>query len=244
MKNIFIFTIVCLLNINFTYSQCDITHNPSILQNFTNPIPHLWGQGFIAECDGYLEYVQLTSVNAGTISAGTLKIYSGNGVSSTPIYTQAYSSIIINQANDFITINLTQSLFLTMNNQYTFEFTVDNGVSAVGGSNEYSGGTLWQDTHREFPDYDFLFSVSISNNTLSITEVSNNSKITFPNPSSETIQISGLATKENYMIYSLLGAEIKSGNISNNETIDIENFTNGVYLLKFGNGNTIKFIKE
>jgi len=38
--------------------------------------------------------------------------------------------------------------------------------------------------------------------------------------------------------------EIKKGIIADNEQIDISNFTNGMYFLKFKNGNTIKFIKE
>ena len=72
-----------------------------------------------------------------------------------------------------------------------------------------------------------------------------NSKITFfPNPSSETIQISGLKTKEPYRIYNIIGAKILSGTISNQEKIDIRNLTNGLYILKFDNGNSLKFIKE
>jgi hypothetical protein len=32
--------------------------------------------------------------------------------------------------------------------------------------------------------------------------------------------------------------------VSNKEYINIENLTNGLYFLKFENGNTLKFIKE
>lgn len=66
----------------------------------------------------------------------------------------------------------------------------------------------------------------------------------FPNPSSELIQISGLKGNENYRIYNILGRVIKNGIVSNNELIDIRNFTNGLYFLKFDNGNSIKFIKK
>lgn len=66
----------------------------------------------------------------------------------------------------------------------------------------------------------------------------------FPNPSTDYIQISGLTKKENYKIYSILGNEIKSGNILKQEQIDIQNLTNGLYFLKFEDGNTIKFLKE
>ena len=74
-------------------------------------------------------------------------------------------------------------------------------------------------------------------------ELKNSIKL-FPNPSSEFIKVSGLTNKENYRIYNILGVEIKKGFMSNNEQIDIINFPNGLYFLKFVNGNTIKFIKE
>lgn len=84
-----------------------------------------------------------------------------------------------------------------------------------------------------------------TNQTLSANEfkLEHNIKL-YPNPSSELIQVSGLKGNENYKIYNILGAEIKNGTISNNEQIDIRNFTNGLYFLKFDNGNSIKFIKQ
>jgi len=66
----------------------------------------------------------------------------------------------------------------------------------------------------------------------------------YPNPSNDYIQILGFTGNEKYAIYNVLGAKIKNGNISNNEQIDIRDFTNGLYFLKFENGNTIKFLKE
>jgi len=74
-------------------------------------------------------------------------------------------------------------------------------------------------------------------------ELKENIKL-FPNPSIEYIQILGLTGNERYILCDILGTEIKKGFISNNEQIDIRNFTNGLYFLKFDNGNTIKFIKE
>ena len=82
-------------------------------------------------------------------------------------------------------------------------------------------------------------------NTLS-TESSffNKTIILHPNPSSNFIQITNLNSKKSYKIFDILGVEIKKGIISNNDQIDIRNFTNGLYLLKFDNGNIIKFLKE
>lgn len=66
----------------------------------------------------------------------------------------------------------------------------------------------------------------------------------FPNPTIDYIQISGLINTENYSIYNVIGSEISKGTISNDEKVNIQNLTNGLYFLKFENGNTIKFIKE
>ncbi|MDG4715346.1 T9SS type A sorting domain-containing protein [Winogradskyella marincola] len=82
-------------------------------------------------------------------------------------------------------------------------------------------------------------------NVLGLNDLNYDTKIkVFPNPSKEFIQISNLDSKEPYTIFGVLGNEIKKGIISENEQIDISNFTNGMYFLKFENGNTIKFIKE
>jgi hypothetical protein len=74
-------------------------------------------------------------------------------------------------------------------------------------------------------------------------ELSTSIKI-YPNPSSEFIKISGLTENQKYSIYNILGSEIKNGLISNNEQIDIRNFTKGLYFLKFKDEITIKFLKE
>lgn len=65
-----------------------------------------------------------------------------------------------------------------------------------------------------------------------------------PNPSSNFIKISGLNEHINYKIFNVLGAEIKNGIISENKQIDIRSLTNGLYFLKFENGNTLKFLKD
>lgn len=224
-------------------SQCQISStNGTSLNNISSL---LMGQGFIAECDGELEYVQFIAGETGTVSNGTLNVYSGNNVSGTPIYTQSYSSITINNIGDPIRINIANTLALTLNSQYTFEFTVDNGIDIFGNlSDVYPGGSAFQNG-EEFPSADWGFTASILNSTLSIDDFNKNENLKlFPNPSSEYVQISGLKELVNYKIYNVLGTEIKKGVIANDKQIDIKYFINGLYFLKFDNGNTIKFIKE
>jgi len=68
--------------------------------------------------------------------------------------------------------------------------------------------------------------------------------ITFPNPSSRSIKISGLTNTEKYTIFNSIGAKMAIGTISNKQSIDITNLMNGLYFIKFENGTALKFIRE
>jgi hypothetical protein len=75
-------------------------------------------------------------------------------------------------------------------------------------------------------------------------ELNSNNLSIYPNPSTDFIQISGLTKADDYKIYNVIGAEVNNGIISDNEKINIQYLTNGLYFLKFKEGNTIKFLKE
>lgn len=66
----------------------------------------------------------------------------------------------------------------------------------------------------------------------------------YPNPAKNFVKVNGLKANESYTIYNTIGAVVKSGTVANNEEITIVNLTNGLYFLKFKNGNAIKFIKK
>ena len=53
-----------------------------------------------------------------------------------------------------------------------------------------------------------------------------------------------LLAKESFGIYNVLGAKIRNGVIVNDDKIDLQNFINGIYFLKFDNGSTLKFVKK
>jgi hypothetical protein len=94
--------------------------------------------------------------------------------------------------------------------------------------------------------YDDNKIVKFSSTILEVQNVGNsnqNIKL-FPNPSSNAIQISGLTKTAHYRIYNMLGAKISDGIISDNYKINIQSLTNGLYFLKFDNGNTLKFLKK
>lgn len=66
----------------------------------------------------------------------------------------------------------------------------------------------------------------------------------YPNPSSDYVQVKGLKRSQNFSLYNVLGVEITSGNISNNDQIDIKDYPSGLYFLNFDNVNAIKFLKK
>lgn len=84
----------------------------------------------------------------------------------------------------------------------------------------------------------------LNSSTLSTNDFTLKTIKIFPNPSSDFIEITGPTVIENYEIYNTLGQEIKKGIVLENKKINIQNLTNGIYFLKFDNGNPIKFIKK
>ncbi|MFC2129173.1 T9SS type A sorting domain-containing protein [Bacteroidota bacterium] len=84
-----------------------------------------------------------------------------------------------------------------------------------------------------------------SDQSVRVDKFESNSNIKlYPNPSNNYLQISNLSERENLEIFSVLGKKVFEGTISNDEKIDIHELQKGLYLLKFENGSTHKFIKE
>ncbi len=82
-----------------------------------------------------------------------------------------------------------------------------------------------------------------SDQTSSVDNNPANSFKLSPNPSAEFIQISGIEREMSYVIYDILGKEIENGLVMNDQKINVGNLSNGMYLLKLEEGNTIKFQK-
>ncbi|MBD81499.1 MAG: hypothetical protein CL840_21450 [Crocinitomicaceae bacterium] len=131
---------------------------------------------------------------------------------------------------------------LTPNNGYTFiDFSSEGGTD---NSNKDIDELIFTTTNSA--DYlaldAFTWDVSKTSSTYDV-KASGTLKF-FPNPTKEFIQVSGLTAIENYKIYNILGTEMDNGMVSDNEKIEVKNLPNGVYFLKFENGNTLRFIKE
>jgi len=111
----------------------------------------------------------------------------------------------------------------------TFEATISTGA----------GGVL----STTAPAIDESYTIS---NTLSISdsELVNNKLKLYPNPSTNYIKISGITNTKNYKIINEIGQEVLSGNIIDNQEIDIKILNNGFYFMKLDNGSILKFMKE
>ena len=115
-------------------------------------------------------------------------------------------------------------------------------INKVIGFNEFTYNTVtssYEQNGRSFYNYNSSIVLKVENFDLSSEKVS-----LFPNPSNNFIQVLGLTETENYEVYSILGAKVNVGTVRQNEKIDVQNLTNGLYFLKFSSGNTLKFIKE
>jgi hypothetical protein len=66
----------------------------------------------------------------------------------------------------------------------------------------------------------------------------------YPNPTNDFIKITRLTTEQHYIITNVLGENVQSGEVSQNENINVKNLQNGVYFVKLTNGATLKLLKN
>ena len=122
-----------------------------------------------------------------------------------------------------------------------------NGSDLFGSSLAVDGKNLFIGAYQDDDNlstnsgsvYYFSNNIGLGIQTLGLTNQIN----LLPNPSNGIIQITGIQETESVKIFNILGDEVYQGSISGNELLDISTFKNGLYILKFENGNTIKFIK-
>lgn len=150
---------------------CFTVGNVNAQCTISNHAPNPWAtmldgdydyvQSFTADCSGNMEYFQLISTQAGTFDGGVIEVYDGNVASGTPIYTQNYTDIVIANAGDPITMNITGSLPLVSGNQYSFRFDANASMNFEFTTDDtYPGGNVWQGGISYTP-MDFNFDLGI-----------------------------------------------------------------------------------
>ncbi len=69
--------------------------------------------------------------------------------------------------------------------------------------------------------------------------------VLYPNPASHSISLTNLTQTSAYRIHNILGATVHTGQVSNNEQIDISGLGTGLYFIKLkGSPTALKFVKE
>ncbi|SDR87538.1 Por secretion system C-terminal sorting domain-containing protein [Polaribacter sp. KT25b] len=136
-------------------------------------------------------------------------------------------------ANEWETLTFDYAAINKANTYDKFVIIFDNGTEGDGSANftfYIDDVTLFNSATASVVDNDLL-----------------NIKM-YPNPTTNTLNISAVNTIKNAQIYNVLGKKVKSLDINkNSESIDVSNLASGIYLIKYQVSNavgTAKFIKE
>jgi hypothetical protein len=114
-------------------------------------------------------------------------------------------------------------------------------ISVDGNGGATAAWTEWNITSGKY----FPVIKKYTSSALNTNDITNNKIKIYPNPVVDYIKIAGITTEEeSYTIYNILGKDIISGTLENNQNIPIKNLKTGLYFLKFHNGNVFKFIKK
>ena len=256
MKQIYILTFFFLLiSITFLNAQTlDVDFTGACGNALFITETQTVAQSFTSGLSGALTKVNVgISVDNNALSSvtGVANIYSGD-CNGTLLESQAFS-FQINTSLALREISFSNPPIVSSGQTYTLELVEDSGQNVTirwhfensfncGG--EYLGGTANETRCSVYPGDAYI--QTFVSSALSNTEINliNKTIKIFPNSSIDFIQIQGLTKTEKYRIYNILGLSVYNGLIADNDKINILNLTNGIYFLKFENGNTIKFIKD
>jgi len=185
--------------------------------------------------------------------------FNGDDLYVTEIWGDKISKIDINTLTkiDFATLDapigikiINQHLYATSfleNKIVKFDLTISNPPmeNVITNVNEpvdiaFAGGDMY------FGRYTDKTISKIENVELGINESTNENIQVLPNPATEYIHVSISSTTENipYAVISLEGKVVLSGNLTNEQTINIGNLKAGTYILLLDNKFTKKIIKK
>lgn len=143
---------------------------------------------------------------------------------------------------------------ITKNSEFSsvVTFTPNNGFTlidfATEGTSDFTQINIDELVFTSTGNLDYMALDAFSwvpGNTLSANNLASQSQsIVYPNPSSDFINISNLNKTTNYTIFNILGNEISQGSIDENEQVNIQAFSNGLYFISLENGLFKKFAKK
>ena len=181
-----------------------------------------------------------------TIGYATVRLYEGNGLAGNVLGT--LNNIELNSTDTFdfsplmISINASSQYTIILSN-FTLPVLTGRGFNTPWVPH-YTGGSLYMNDVERLGEH-LAFSVNIDDSTLSINDVNlDETKVkVYPNPAASTIQLTNLKQQENYTILDLSGKKIVAGTISENEAINIQQLSKGIYFIQLEK-KVLKFIKN
>jgi len=202
-----------------------------------------------ATCAGILTSIAIDEFNSfiGPVTNVVVRLYAGNGTGGSVLGELTGVNLASNNTFDFSA----QNIVMVASTQYTVIVDVTGSAFSVGiqygfntAFNSYTGGSLFDDG-VEMPGLHIDFAVSIDNSTLSVNDVdANNTKVrAYPNPATNSIQLTSLKQQENYSILDIYGRKVLEGTVKGNETIHIQQLNKGIYFVQLEK-RVLKFIKK
>jgi len=202
-----------------------------------------------ASCAGILTSIAVDEFNdfQGPVSNVVVRLYAGNGTGGSVLGELTGINLSSNNTFDFSA----QNIAMAASTQYTVIVDVSASTFGVGVQygfntpwNAYVGGSLF-DNGVEMPGLHIDFAVVIDNSTLSVNDVeANQTKVrAYPNPATNSIQLTSLQQKENYIILNVYGKKIAQGTVKENEAINIQQLSKGIYFIQLEK-RVLKFIKK
>jgi len=227
-------------------SNIDITAAPNVNLGRNNSTD-FYAQTFTANCDANLDtfafFARVIPEVEQVLPAGTFNIYEGNPETGTIIYSQDFDAIEPIGDGELL-FDLNTNLPLIANETYSIEIPVTFLNISILYQNPYPFGNPYINGAENTSDWDFFFTVNMTEETLSIDNHNRTNLNIFPNPTRESIRISNLNSEENYTIYDVLGKKVDSGKFLPESQISVSHLEKGIYFLKLDNYKTLKFIKQ
>ncbi len=177
-----------------------------------------------------------------------LPFYGYDFVNSTTVNAVTYSQMVATNTSYADIDNVGNAYY---NGRPTIESKIELASNQVGGVliweigqdafNEYS---LLETIHSKYTSLGVITS-GLCGNTLSVESSDGPRKIEiYPNPSSSEIMIRNLKTRQDYIIYNLIGEKVLEGSIVEKEPISVRKLMDGMYFIRLENGASVKFVKQ
>ena len=188
-----------------------------------------------------------TYVEPGVTFNGQDLTFTGNVVSNTldAAYEAKFFIKALDPANSYQDA-LNNAYFIDLPASGDFTVSVTGAELATGLIVQY--GFAVNGVNANPADEMALGNVTIEGSTLSIAEDKLNEISVYPNPATSSLSITNSNDFEHYMICSAEGKVVAQGSLNNSQTIDIESFENGIYVITFegenGTKSTARFVKK